>query len=326
MNDQQNSTSRHLGAPYPSSFRAMPHISIHLRSFLTFVVFLGASLFARAGLLNSEIDYSHYDEPLQQQIVDRIQAKIHARLGEGRNAHDRYFIIPFAYENRGNAPEYSHSFMSVIRVYADGKQPQVTPGLQKRVHKNRQFEAFTISWLPHDFDKNPDLCVFEGIGARVDPKKNKCPISVGRDFKLPETLKLAVNAKVAVGIWGPYEITKTAFDLGVARLRLLDSGKIKYRADDRLYQKDRIAISCFHAMAGLTEIYPKGGFLGTGFKMWGINGTTRVLIEYKYRATQRHFLLEPIHLKGDVHGYVYAPTHNGRGVYNPFRSASAYHR
>jgi hypothetical protein len=326
MDDQQHPTNRHFGASHPSSFRVMPHISIHLRSFLTLVVFFGASLLARAGLLKPDIDYTHYDEPLQQQIVDRIQAKVHARLGEGRNAHDRYFIIPFAYENRGNAPEYSHSFMSVIRVYADNQQPQVTPGLQKRVHKNREFEAFTISWLPHDFDKNPNLCVFEGLGARVDPKKNKCPISIGRDFKLPETLQLAVNAQTAVGIWGPYEITKAAFDLCVERMRLLDAGKIKYRADDRLYRKDRIAINCFHAMAGLTELYPNGGLFGTGFKMWGINGTARVLIEYKDRATKRHFLLEPVHVKGDLYGYTYAPTRNGRGVYNPFRNASAYHR
>jgi hypothetical protein len=318
MNGMQQPVSRHFGASFCPSF--------HLRLFLTFLLLFGVSQFARAGLFKPDIDFSHYNEPLEQQIIDRIKAKVLARLGEGKNPHDRYFIIPFAYENRSDAPEFSHSFMTVIRVYADDKQPQVTAGLKQWVHKNRQFETFTISWLPHDFDTNPHLCVFEGLGARVDPKKNTCPISIGRDFKLPETLKLAVNAKVAVGIWGPYEITKTAFDLAVARLRLLDSGKIKYRADDRLYQKDRIAINCFHAMAGLTEIYPKGGFFGTGFKMWGINGTARVLIEYKDRATKRHFLLEAINVKGDIHGYVYAPTRDGRGVYNPFRDAAAYHR
>ena len=32
---------------------------------------------------------------------------------------------------------------------------------------------------------------------------------------LSETLKLAVNTKNAVGMWGPYEIRKEAFDLGV---------------------------------------------------------------------------------------------------------------
>jgi hypothetical protein len=59
-------------------------------------------------------------------------------------------------------------------------------------------------------------------------------LSVGRDFKLDETIKLAVNAKNAVCMWGPYEISKEDFDLGVKRLRLIDGGTIKYRADDRL--------------------------------------------------------------------------------------------
>jgi len=92
---------------------------------------------------------------------------------------------------------------------------------------------------------------------------------------------------------GPYEIKKEAFDLGVKRKQLLDGGTIGYRADDRLYRKDRAAINCFHAMAGLEELYPNGGFLGTGFRMWGINGTARVLIEYTKKVRNKGLLLEP---------------------------------
>src|SRR5882757_5473718 len=97
------------------------------------------------------VDFSSYDVPLYTQIVNRIKAKVSARLGEGNNTRDRYFIIPFAYEDRGNHPEHSHSFISVIRVLADNKQPELTPGLKLRRYRNREFEAFTISWLPHDF-------------------------------------------------------------------------------------------------------------------------------------------------------------------------------
>jgi hypothetical protein len=276
------------------------------------------------GLLKADVDFSNYDVPLYAQIVNRIKAKVAARLGEGKNTRDRYFIVPFAYQNKGNSPEFSHSFISVIRVLADNKQPRFTSGLRRGRYKNRNFEAFTISWLPHDFDTNPHLCVFDGIGSRVDPVKNKCPISVGRNFKLDETVKLAVNVKNAVGMWGPYEIKKEAFDLGVKRKRLLDGGTIRYRADDRLYRKDRIAINCFHAMAGLEELYPNGGFLGTGFRMWGINGTARVLIEYTKAVRNRGLLLEPVDIKKDLYGFVYAPEPKSRGVYNPFPNASAY--
>ena len=98
--------------------------------FRTFVlVLLALPLMAQAGLIQRDVDFSNYNVPLYTQIVNRIKAKISARLGEGRNTRDRYFIIPFAYQDRGNHPEFSHSFISVIRVFADDKQPRLTPGL-----------------------------------------------------------------------------------------------------------------------------------------------------------------------------------------------------
>jgi hypothetical protein len=294
--------------------------------FRTFILLFTLPIVAQAGLFQRDVDFSNYDKPLYTQIVDHIKAKVSARLGEGSNTRERYFIIPFAYQDRGNHPEFSHSFISVIRVLADNKQRKLTPGLKLRRYRNREFEAFTISWLPHDFLSNPHLCVFEGFGARLFPKMNECPISPGHNFSLEETIKLAANDKLAVAMWGPYEIAKPGFDLGVKRKRLLDGGTIKYRADDRLYQKDKIAISCFHAMASLDEIYPKGGFLDTGFQMWGFNGTARVLIEYTKKASNKGLLLEPVDVKNDRYGFVYAPTRNGRVPYDPLRTASAYQR
>src|SRR3984893_12709072 len=129
------------------------------------------------GLLKGDVDFSNYDAPLFQQIVNRIKAKVAARLGEGVNTQDRYFIVPFAFQDRWIKPQLSHSFISVIRVLADGKQPSLTPGFRRGRYKNRNFEAFTISWVPHDFDTNMHLCVFDGFGSRVVPKWNKCPIS-----------------------------------------------------------------------------------------------------------------------------------------------------
>jgi hypothetical protein len=293
--------------------------NVYFRIFLLLLVF---PLIAKAG----DVDFSNYDVPLYAQIVDRIKAKIAPRLGDGPLTHERYFIIPFAYQDRENQPEFSHSFITVIRVFADNKPAKLTPGLPTRKYKNWDFEAFNISWLPRDFLSNPHLCVFDGPGSRLIPKNNKCPISPGRNFTLAETIKLAVDAKNAVAMWGPYEIRKEGFDLGVKRKRLLDGGAIKYRADDRLYQKDKIAISCFHAMQSLDEIYPKGGFLDTGFKMWGFNGTARVLIEYSEKASNKGLLLDPVDVKKDRFVFVYAPTAGGSIPYNPDKSAAAYHR
>src|SRR5436189_2695165 len=294
-----------------------------------------ARLFATLGFLVAvpiapavagDVDFSSYDVPLYEQIVNRIKAKVSARLGEGTNTRVRFFIVTFAYEERGNHPEHSHSFISVIRVLADTKEPEPTAGLKIQKYKNREFEAFTISWLPEDFMTNPNLCVFDGPLSRTIPKNNKCPVSPGHNFNLEETIKLAVLQKNAVVMWGPYEIREGGFDRAVKRKELLDGGTIKYRADDRLYQKDKVAISCFHAMAGLEEIFPKGGFLGTGLKMWGINGTARVLIEYTEKPSNRQLLLEPVDVKKDRYGFVYAPAANDPVPYNPVKTASAYGR
>ncbi len=285
-----------------------------------------AAIAAPAYAAPAPVDFSNYDTPLYKQLTDHIKVKIAARLGEGKNTHDRYFIIPFAYENSGNDPELSHSFMTVVRVLADDRQPNLTPGLAKRSYKNREFQAFNISWLPADFLTNPNLCVFEGIGARLVPQWNKCPISVGKNFTLEQTIQLGVNAKNAVGLWGPYEIKKGAFDLAIRRKNLLDSGVLKYRADDRLTRPRRTAINCFHAIASIEEPFPNGGIFGTGFKMWGMNGTRRVLIEYRTRNINQGLLLEPIDEKKDLYGYVYAPARNARGLYDPFPNAAAYRR
>ena len=190
-----------------------------------------------SGPAGRRINFSNYDKPLSEQVTDTIKARVAARLGEGKNLQDRYFIIPFAYENKGNDPAFSHTFLSVIRVVADGSQPKFDPGLKKMAWNGREFEAFTISWLPHDFPENPNLCVFDGFGAVLVPSMNKCPLCEGKSFDLPTTLKLAVQEKGAVGMWGPYEISKPGFDLGVQRLRLLDKGTIKYVADDRAIER-----------------------------------------------------------------------------------------
>jgi hypothetical protein len=295
-------------------------------SFRTFVFLLALPIVAQASSPPRDVDFSNYDVPLYTQITDHIKAKVSARLGDGNSTSDRYFIIPFAYQDRGNHPEHSHSFISVIRVFADNKQPKLTPGLETRKYKNREFEAYTISWLPYDFMSNPHLCVFDGFGSRLIPQWNKCPVSPGRNFTLEETIKLAVDSKNAVAMWGPYEIKQPAFDLGVKRKQLLDGGTIKYRADDRLYRKGKVAISCFHAMGGLDELYPNGGLFGTGFLMWGFNGTARVLKEYTEKASNKHLLLEPVNIKKDRYGFVYAPALNGEVPYDPIKGAAfAYH-
>src|SRR6476660_7154336 len=109
--------------------------NMYLRIFL---LLLGFPLVAQAG----DVDFSNYDVPLYTQIVDRIKAKTAPRLGDSPLKRERYYIIPFAYQDRGNHPEFSHSFITVIRVFAgNNKQRKLTPDLPTRKYKNWEFEA-----------------------------------------------------------------------------------------------------------------------------------------------------------------------------------------
>ena len=83
----------------------------------------------------------------------------------------------------------------------DNKQPKLTPGLETRPYKNREFEAFTISWVAARFHEPIRICVsLTARAAALFHETNKCPISPGRNFSLEETIKLAVNGEDAVAI------------------------------------------------------------------------------------------------------------------------------
>jgi len=52
-----------------------------------------------------------------------------------------------------------------------------------------------------------------------------------------------------------------------------------------------------------------------------------VLLEYTTADWDKGLLLEPVDIKKDLMGFVYAPERTEKGVYDPFAgSASAYHR
>ena len=117
----------------PSSRGVQWRISRRVKPLASWIVyyalFFSLCVSVDAGLLKADVNFSNYDTPLFQQIVNRIKDKVAARLGEGVNKQDRYFIVPFASKKRGNNPQVAHSSSSVIRFETDGKQPPATPGL-----------------------------------------------------------------------------------------------------------------------------------------------------------------------------------------------------
>lgn len=275
------------------------------------------------------VDYSRHNVSLYEQIKDRIRSKVSARLKAVPKSGLRYFLVPFAYQDAKNKAKQSHSFASIIRVGNNVPSEEVDTDY---VDRKAKVEAFTISWLPHDFMEDPNLCVFKGFLAIIFAKNNECRPVVGKNHTLKETLDIALFPPTdpkqklvrSVGMWGPYEISKEFFDKAVERRKFLRDGKIKYMADDRLTREDLTAFNCFHAIGDLQTGFPKGGFLGTGLKMWGLNGTKRNLIEYKAKASK--WLLESVDEERDLYGFVYTTSKQNKKLVNPFARSSAFYK
>ena len=128
--------------------------------------------------------------------------------------HGRYFIIRFRLRKQRERP----GIFALIHVghprFGDSRQPKTTAGLQARKFKNHEFEAFTISWLPHDFLQIPTSAFLRDLAPCLSHRGTSARCRWGKTSRLPEyDRRLAVHDKVAVCVWGPYEIHPEAFDL-----------------------------------------------------------------------------------------------------------------
>jgi hypothetical protein len=109
----------------------------------------------------------------------------------------RFFIVVWGYQGAGNPPRESHTFLTVYRG-DDLAEGRVVPA--------------TISWFP-------TTGVVHLIG--VEP---------GRNVSLRQTLAIACQGRKHVATWGPYEIPSALYQRVLARIRLLESGRIDYSA------------------------------------------------------------------------------------------------
>ncbi len=109
----------------------------------------------------------------------------------------RFFIVVWGYQGTGNPPRESHTFLTVYRG-DDLARGRVAPA--------------TISWFPADG------------GIRLVGMER------GRNVPLGQTLAIACQGRKHVATWGPYEISTALYQRVLARIKLLDSGRITYSA------------------------------------------------------------------------------------------------
>jgi hypothetical protein len=117
-----------------------------------------------------------------------------SRLSDLQN---RYFLVVWGYQGAGNPPRESHTFLTVYRG-DDLAEGRVAPA--------------TISWFPAD-----------GVIHLVG-------VEWGRNISLGQTLAIACQGRKHVVAWGPYEISSSLYQRALARIKLLQSGRINFSA------------------------------------------------------------------------------------------------
>jgi hypothetical protein len=140
------------------------------------------------------------------------------------HADDAYYMLMFGSQRVPNDPNHAHTFATFVKA-SSGADPA-----------GCALESQTISWLPAT-----------GI-VRTLALRPEC----GRNFELHETLRWALNDDQRVSVWGPYQIEGELYYRAVNRLAELQSGQVRYKANDMGHRSDKVS-NCIHAVSSITE-------------------------------------------------------------------------
>jgi len=151
---------------------------------------------------------------------------------QAQSLQGRYFVVVWGYEGASISPSDAHTFATFYRG-DDLAQGNVHPA--------------TISWLPAT-----GVLQF-GV------------VEKGKNFSLGETLALARRRRYRVAAYGPYEIGAKTYSRAMARIRLLNSGRIAYT----VINGPAGAMNCIEAAGSV------GGPISTGLS-YGFSASTAV--------------------------------------------------
>jgi hypothetical protein len=169
---------------------------------------------------------------------------------------EAYYLLVFGSQRIPNNPDYSHSFATFVHATWDA------PGCAPRL------EAVTISWLPRNL-RIRTLALAPECGANLD---------------LHGTLRYVFANGERVSLWGPYLIDRDLYLRALAQVRLLQSGQVRYKANDVGYPTDCVA-NCIHAISSLGEGYR----LHVVIPAWGETAT------YYVQRELTPWVLDPCH-------------------------------
>jgi hypothetical protein len=169
--------------------------------------------------------------------------------GGATEAGEAHYLLMFGSQRVPADPDYSHSFATFVRASWPGDEPcPVAPLL----------EAHTISWLPAN-GKVRTLALLP-----------EC----GRNYGLHETMRFCLDNDMRVSLWGAYRMEPELYRRAVNQVTLLNSGRVRYKANDMLYRSNEVS-NCIHAVSSISEGYR----LRVGSPGWGQTASYYVLLE-----------------------------------------------
>jgi hypothetical protein len=142
-------------------------------------------------------------------------------------AGDEYYLLMFGSQRIPNNPNYSHSFATFVHVWWPGDCP-MPPFFF--------LEAHTISWLPQSMRVRTNaLCAEPGWNVPLDT-----------------TLRYVLDSGERVSLWGPYPIEPELYFRAMRRIAQLESGEVRYKADDSGRNDNRVS-NCIHAVGAIAD-------------------------------------------------------------------------
>jgi hypothetical protein len=179
---------------------------------------------------------------------------------------ERFYILVFGSERTIRVPRYTHTWATIVKtVEAPGCAPQVA-------------EVHTISWMPATLEIRP---------WRFTPEP-------GRNLELHETLRMVLDHREHVAMWGPYEIYPQGFRRGLMQKAFMESGRVGYQCIDTVGEgADGTGCDCIHAITDMDPDFQRNYYRLTRFGQAGSEFIVRQLFERNLVVTgQTHSWLE----------------------------------
>lgn len=165
---------------------------------------------------------------------------------------ERYYMLVFGSETTPRVPRYTHTWVTVVKTLeAADAAPRVA-------------EVHTISWMPADLDIQP---------WRFTPEP-------GRNLELHETLRMALDNREHVALWGPYQIRPRLYRRFLLQKEFLESGRMGYQCIDTVGTgADGSACDCIHAVTDMDPQFERRYYRLTRFGEAGSRFVVRQLFE-----------------------------------------------